>query len=80
MKLFIEKHPELTKLSLHFREMEFLAEKFGIILDDHMDDIKFLNLINNNFPSRITGMNKGLAKRNVSSEKRILNKNTISGY
>jgi hypothetical protein len=60
--------------------MEFLAEKFGIILDDHIDDIKFRNLIHNNFPSRITGVNKGLSKRNVSSEKRVSTKINISGY
>lgn len=80
MKLFIEKHPELTKLSLHFREMEFLAEKFGIILDEHVDDIKFRDLINSNFPATISGENKVLNKVNVPSRKSRINRNTVLGY
>ncbi len=78
MRLFIEKHPELTKLSLYFREMEFLADKFGIVLDDHRDDHKILQLITPNLPATITGINKGLTKLPFSSEKKESIKTQIS--
>jgi hypothetical protein len=34
MKLFIEKHPELLRLAQHLHDIEKLAEKLGMDVDD----------------------------------------------
>ena len=49
MKLTIEKHPDLIRLSTHLKKIELLADRMGIDVDDLLVDQKHTNISINPF-------------------------------
>jgi hypothetical protein len=49
MKLIIEKHPELTRLTNCFQKIEALAETMGVEIDDLVEDQKNSSVLYSHF-------------------------------